>query len=273
MGPAPEPPKRPWRPSRVALLAGTALAALGLAADVIGVSSRPGIGGLQLGVLALGAAVALWGALERRPRAQRGLSRIFLLVGSVYLALWLVELLMAYPLNPRVNFKSHILSLQGMYEVGERVSYRHVAGYTGTFDDGVVMMPIQINHRGDRDDEPRDDHPSRARLMLVGDSFTFGQGLEDAQRIDRRIEHRSGGQVDAYDLGVMGYGSRDSLLRLRESAWWRGRSIYYLFFTNDLELSNTHPDHYTVHDGFVVPRLRADGQAYTPQALTQLLAS
>lgn len=267
--------RRPGGPraSRVAVFVGGGLVILGLAADGLGISSQPGIGGLQRGVLGVGLAIVLWTALARWPRRRRFLSRIYVLLVSVYLSLWGAELLLTYVFNPALDFRPHVLSLPGMYEIGEQGTYRHVAGYSGRFDDGVLQIPIQINHRGDRDDEPRDDHPTARRLVLVGDSFAFGQGLSDAQRIDRRIEHHSGGRVDAYNLGVMGYGPGSSLLRLEESAWWRGRAVYYLFFINDLSNRDARPDYYTVHDGFVVPRVDAQGQPYTPQRWTQLIRS
>lgn len=258
--------------ARVVWVAGVVMVVVGLAADVLGGSSEPGIGSLQLGLIGLGAALLLWCALGRWPRAQGLLSRVLIMVVSTYLALWAAELLMTYVFNPARNFRPHVLSLRGMYEVGERGAYRHVAGYSGVFDDGVLRIPIRINSRGDRDDEPREDHPVEDRLLLVGDSFTFGQGLRDEERIDRRIEHHSGGQVDAYNLGVMGYGPGSSLLRLEESSWWEGRAVYYLFFENDLADIDARPDYYTVYDGFVVPRADPEGEPYTPEQWAKLLS-
>jgi hypothetical protein len=121
-----------------------------------------------------------------------------------------------------------------------------------------------INSRGDRDDEPRLDIPPARRLLLLGDSYTFGQGLTAVERIDHRIEHHAGGTVDAYNMGVMGYGTGHSLGRLSASSWWEGRAVYYLFYENDLRDDNASPDMYTVYSGFVVPRLGPDGEPYTP---------
>lgn len=246
---------------------------LGLVADGVGLSSEPGIGGLQVVSIVVGTALVLWGALFGRPRARRGLSRLYALLVSVYAALWLLELLLTYPLDPTRGFHPPGLSMQGMYEEDQKVGYRHVAGYRGTFDDGILQIPIRINSRGDRDDEPRDAHPIEDRLVLIGDSFTFGQGLRSDETIDHRIEQRSGGKVDAYSLGVMGYGTLNSLLRLEESSWWRGRAVYYLFFENDLEDANARPDYYAVHDGVLVPRFRPDGERYAPEQWAGLLAS
>ncbi|MEM9462588.1 MAG: hypothetical protein AAGF11_51045 [Myxococcota bacterium] len=244
---------------------------VGLCADWIGIPSEPGVGGLQLGLLGLGLAIALWGALGTRPRARLLVARAYAMVLSIYLALWGAELVLTYGLDPARDFKPHALSLPGMYEVGDQVAYRHVAGYTGTFDDGVLQIPIRINSRGDRDDEPRSEHPAERRILLVGDSFTFGQGLTDEQKIDRRIEHYSDDEVDAYTLGVMGYGPSNSLRRLKESSWWTGRAIYYLFFANDLADTDARADYYAVHEGFVVRRFRSDGERYTPEQWTALL--
>ena len=258
-------------PSQIALLVGGGVAVVGLGADWIGIPSEPGIGGLQLGLLGLGLAIALWGALATRPRARLVVSRAYAMVVSIYAALWVGELVLTYGLDPARDFKPHALSLPGMYEVGDQVAYRHVAGYTGTFDDGILQIPIRINSRGDRDDEPRPEHPWPRRILLVGDSFTFGQGLTNEQKIDRRIERHSGEEVDVYTLGVMGYGPSNSLRRLQESSWWKGRAVYYLFFANDLADTDARPDYYAVHEGFVVRRFRPDGERYTPEQWTALL--
>ena len=262
----------PSKLDRAALGSGVALIVAGLTADLIGVSSEPGFGGLQLGLIGLGAAIACWGSLGSRRSAQRSLSRVFMVVGSLYFALWLVELLLSYPLNPRRAHKPHALSMQGFCEKGDQVAVRHVPRWSGVFDDGVLQIPIAINSHGDRDDEPGE-HPVDERILLIGDSFTFGQGLTDEQTIDHRIEAQSDGALDAYNLGVMGYGPSDSYLRFSESSWWTGRAVYYLFYENDLQDQNSRPDVNTVHDGYVVPRLKPDGKPYTPEEWTQRLAN
>jgi len=260
------------RSSRLTLAAGLSIALVGATADFTGISSRPGLGALQLAMIAVGLVVAAWGAFESRPRARRNLARMMLIAISSYLALWILEVMIAYPLNPRLGKRSPMRSMPGLYEKGELVSYRHAPGFQGTFDDGILQVSVAINSKGDRDDEPREDVDRDRKLMLIGDSFTFGHALEIEESIAGRIEARAEGEIDAYNLGVMGYGPGDTALRLEEAAWWQGRTVYYLFFPNDLQNNNARPGLITVYQGWGVPVFGPDGHEYRESEWDALIA-
>lgn len=257
---------------RLASAAGALVVVVAVTADATGLSSRPGFGGMQLAGTGLGVALVAWGLAQTRPRLRARLRNSFAVAISTVLALWLLELVLAYPLNPRRGFRLPSMSVPGMVEPGERVSFRHAPGFRGMLDDGIVRVPVSINTRGDRDGEPRDDVDPSRRILLVGDSFTFGYGLPPEHTIDARIEARTHGELDAYNLGVMGYGPGDTALRLEESTWWSGRAIYYLFFDNDLQANNAQPGLLVAHRGWVLPRLRPDGQPYTESEWEALIA-
>lgn len=124
-------------------------------------------------------------------------------------------------------------------------------GYDGTFDDGHASGRIRINALGDRDDPPRQDATNR--ILLVGDSFTFGLLLDQSATIDKWIERDSPG-IDAYNLGVSGYDLPNQLDALRRTRV-RGREVVYLFYGNDLRP----PREETVIDGYRVTRLYGRG--------------
>lgn len=254
------------------MVLGVAVALTALLADVVGLSSRPGFGATQIMMLLAGQSIAAWGLTARWPRAAAIRNRIAALVISLYVALWVVEVLVTYPLNPRLHFKMPVIGLQWMYEVGDQTSYRLAPGYSGVFDDGIVQAEVQINSRGDRDDEPRLDHPWEDRVLLIGDSQTWGHGIPRAEMIDRRLEFHSGDTLDAYSLAVPGYGAGDSLLRFSETDWWRGRRVVYVFFVNDLQNDNVEVGQMTIFNGFPVPRRGPDGQEYTPEQWEKLIA-
>ncbi len=250
---------------------GAVVAVLAAAADSIGASSEPGWGALQWAGVLAGLAAIAWGLGDGRPRWRRAVSRILLIAGSTYAALWAIELVMTFGLDTRAGYRPPAWSLQGLYEPGERVAFRHAPGFSGRFDDGFVQVPITINSHGDRDDEPAQPTRGVHRVLLLGDSFAFGYGLPDAERIDRRAEQHAEGKLDAYNLGVQSYGAGHSHLRLLESDWWTGDRVYYLFFNNDLQTDNCTLDKYTVFDGFVVPQLDDRGESYAPAQWRSLI--
>lgn len=254
------------------LAAGALIFIVALTADQTGLSQSAGMGAKQLGMMALSLTMMAWGWSTTRPDARQRLQRVLAVVVSTYLALWLVELLLAYPFNPRLGYRLPSMSVPGMYEPGTLVSLRHVPGYQGVLDDGIVQVPVAINSKGDRDGEPRQDLDPSRRVLLIGDSMTFGYGLPHEQAIDARIEAQTHGEIDAYNLGVMGYGPGDTAQRFEEAEWWRGRAVIYVFFENDLRADNSRPGLLVAYDGWAAPRFHPSGRAYTHQEWDELVA-
>jgi lysophospholipase L1-like esterase len=90
---------------------------------------------------------------------------------------------------------------------------------------------------GFRDDEhPFDRRHDVRRLVILGDSFAFGQGVDFGERFTEVIE-RSAGSIEAINLAVFGYGTDQEVL-LFESLGVRFRPdavILVAFPWNDLE--------------------------------------
>lgn len=75
-------------------------------------------------------------------------------------------------------------------------------------------VPDVIDARGLRDHpHPAPPHPC---ILAVGDSMTFGEGVEATQSFSAVLERESGARV--YNGGVPGYSSRQMLVRLRRLA-------------------------------------------------------
>jgi hypothetical protein len=99
---------------------------------------------------------------------------------------------------------------------------------------------------------------------LIGDSFAFGYRLGQSETVDKQIETLSRGEIDAYNLGVQGYGPPAILESLKRCEWLNGTDVVYLFFNNDLRDDNLLPDSgLTCFDGFLVPKYKEDGSRYT----------
>lgn len=116
---------------------------------------------------------------------------------------------------------------------------------------GEFEIEIAINSAGFRDDE---DSLRDADILLLGDSFGFGWGVEKAEGVEERLEKETGRKV--LNLSVSGYGTAQQYLLLRrwsESHDLHGKDVVILFYENDWveTLGDCHP---------VYPAVKADSQ-------------
>jgi len=97
--------------------------------------------------------------------------------------------------------------------------------------------PAATNARGWRDRDHADaPEPGVLRIAVLGDSFTFGVGVDDGERYTDRLEEQHAG-VEVLNFGVNGYGTDQQLCVLREEALARGPGVVVCqtYLGNDLE--------------------------------------
>lgn len=135
----------------------------------------------------------------------RRLLRVALATGTTVVALLLGELLWrtlrTARFGPTTNpdYVLHDPELGWRYEPLARARHQ-----TEDFD-----VEIRINAQGFRD-EPFEPHPGRTRIVALGDSLSFGWGVEAGQGFTTRLEELLG--ADVLNLGVGGYGTDQELL-------------------------------------------------------------
>lgn len=246
---------------RVVLIAlGSVLVVVAVTADSIGLGA-PGseFGGSQMFLLIVGVLLNLLAWAIPRVVSARMVARLLLACTSGYLAAVLGDVV-ALAVNPPLRPPG--ASLQGMFCGDDRTGFRLTPGWHGYFDNGVDRVEYRINSRGHRDDKPS--AAVRERVLLIGDSFAFGYRLDQSETVDKQIEMLSRGEIDAYNLGVQGYGPPAILESLRRCHWLQATDVVYLFFNNDLRDDNLLPDSgLTCFDGYLVPKCKADGSRYT----------
>ncbi len=100
------------------------------------------------------------------------------------------------------------------------LAYELVPGLDRT----VYGWRVRTNFLGMRDDEPLDD-PAALRIAAIGDSFTFGWGVDQDQTwphvLERALDGTTavgGRRVDVLNLGVSGYSTRDEAVVLEARA-------------------------------------------------------
>jgi lysophospholipase L1-like esterase len=89
-----------------------------------------------------------------------------------------------------------------------------------TFETGEYKYTAKINSMGFRDREVTSKVRGRRRIIVIGDSFVFGQGVEIEQSWPKVLEadFRGGGQdVEVFDLGCPGDGPTEYLQVARQA--------------------------------------------------------
>lgn len=99
------------------------------------------------------------------------------------------------------------------------VVYRHQPGWEGV----MFGRQVSLNARGFRGpDVERARLPGRTRLVVLGDSVSFGPGLVAEQRFAARLTEEmeaAGRPAEVVDASVIGWGTRQQL------AWLRARGL------------------------------------------------
>lgn len=241
------------------LLLGGLLLTAGWGVDIGG----PGRGPAQHLLGAVGVLLVVVTAFDRSGRFS---SRILLILVSSYCTLIGGELALRIASRPPpAAWKQY----HRLYRADPVVGYTLTPNWQGQFNDGYAQGNIAVNSLGHRDDEPAP--TSKRRILLLGDSFTFGALLDQSETIDKQIERLSA-DLDAYNLGVGGYGLPAIIETLRRCDL-PAQEAFYLFFNNDLQNDNLLPDNGKfVVDGHLVPKTGTDGTPYTGAEARQKIA-
>jgi hypothetical protein len=115
------------------------------------------------------------------------------------------------------------------------------AGYLRTpeFD-----HPVRINRHGLNDSEyGYAKRPGTPRILCLGDSFTWGYGVEQDQRFSEVLENELMQGVEVINAGVSGYNTAQEWLWLRErGVKYRPDLVVLCFYLNDFT-DNAQPAH------------------------------
>lgn len=128
----------------------------------------------------------------------------------------------------------------GEYTPNARFKVVYGSNPTGYFD-AENGVPATVNNLGLRGPDVAEEKPTgMRRILLLGDSFTFGVGVRDEDTFARRLESDlnrdapSGEQFEVINAGVQGYNTRDEVLYL-EREWLKldPDLVVIVFYLND----------------------------------------
>lgn len=151
---------------------------------------------------------------------------------------------------------------EGLFVPDPRRAFRLAPGFRGVEVSHEFRVPIVVNSRGLRDREiPLAKAPDTRRILVLGDSFTYGSGVAGDETYPRRLESlltNRGWRVEVINAGVSGYGTFHEEAFLQEEGWAYQPDLLILqvFPNNDLDES-LDPFSRVVEDGFL--RFRAAG--------------
>ena len=106
-----------------------------------------------------------------------------------------------------------------MFERDARLGHRLIPNFAARFQTTHLETFIKINSMGLRDTE-MDTWTGTRRILVLGDSFTFGHSvnLEDTyvKRLERLFAERKGMKITVINGGVCSYSTRQEVVRLKE---------------------------------------------------------
>jgi lysophospholipase L1-like esterase len=119
-----------------------------------------------------------------------------------------------------------------------RFQYRH-ARTSGNAGDFVARTsawsPGPSNSLGFREREIPGKSPERYRIAVVGDSFTWGQGIERDERFSNRLERMLGPRYEVLNFGIPGDNMPEHLTRLEPALSVSPDFVLLQLYINDFE--------------------------------------
>lgn len=108
--------------------------------------------------------------------------------------------------------------VQGLHRPDPRLIYAPIPGARRTVRRAGRVEEVRLDSRGLRGDEPRPRDEVGRRILVLGDSMTFGHGVAEEEAFPAVLETRleSAGEtlpVEVVNAGVKGYGT-DQIFRL-----------------------------------------------------------
>lgn len=136
----------------------------------------------------------------------------------------------------------------------EVLGWRLKPVYQGRFRSKEFFIDININSLGLRGKEYSIERTEKNRILLIGDSFGWGWGVEERQTFSEILESRYP-KWEVINASVPGYGTDQQLLYLKEYGVYYNPDVLLLLFTQNDFRNNTFDEQYSYYK----PVYRLDG--------------
>ncbi len=208
----------------------------------------------------------LLGSLARLDPQGSMTGKVVVLLAASGVMLVVVDVLVLFALDSAVRPPP----LRGFYASDDELGFRLAPNASMVYRDRVIgSASYTTNELGHRDAMPSGSGENR--VLLLGDSMTFGELLDDDETIDRAVEVFSGQRFDAYNLGVPGYGAEAAAVTLARNEI-PAKSAIYFFYPNDLRNDGLATQRNRVWKGFLVTGEDAQGNQLSEEELDARVA-
>ena len=154
---------------------------------------------------------------------------------------------------------------QGLFSPDAHTSYRLTPHFEGTLNTPEYRTPVRITGQGLRDD--REYHgPSEdaLRIVMLGDSFVMGVGVELEETLTEQLERTLGErvsdrEVEIVNMGVAGYSTRQELAALESRGVGYAPDLVVLGFFVGNDFSENSGPPLRAEDGYLVNPVRQQG--------------
>lgn len=144
----------------------------------------------------------------------------------------------------------------GLFQIDEQLIYSLRAGVGRTWTTDEFTEVARTNALGLRDDEVEKPVPGTTRIIILGDSMTFGHGVANDEAYPNQLERifQAGGRrVDVINAGVKGYGTDQSYRLFTSRLMVLAPQVVIVgVYWNDVG-DNVKQPLYAIHDGTLVP--------------------
>ena len=165
---------------------------------------------------------------------------------STIIVVFIIAEIFVSILNPLgINYFSELKKYFSDMISGEFIFYRHKPDFTRTYQQEYVT----INSFGLRDSEIYKDKKTAIRLLLLGDSVTFGWGVNQKEIfpevLERLLNQNSTTEIEVINAGVGGYNTyQETQYFLNEGIYFNPDMLVLVFVENDFEVQNTIDEKY-----------------------------
>jgi lysophospholipase L1-like esterase len=121
--------------------------------------------------------------------------------------------------------------LLGLAELGARWIYR---------DALQPHPPVARNRLRYRDRNFGQKKPNRYRIIVIGDSFTFGDGIEEGDRFSNLMQAQLGAGFEVLNFGRAGFNMPQHLRTLDQALQYKPDYVLLQLYENDFETPNMH---------------------------------
>jgi hypothetical protein len=147
--------------------------------------------------------------------------RVFVRVGLVFASCLIVFGLLEGWLRIRYAFHPPRKGQDNAYiftEYDPEIGWRNRPESTGQLRTPNGSVSVTTTREGFRADRLYGKPTKKPRILVLGDSFAWGYGIETYERFSEQVERMSGGKWEVINAGVLGYDTAQELLLFRRLA-------------------------------------------------------